>query len=163
MLCFTCRMELRTNAKCREFPPTPPMRTAGVQMVPQSSASTTERPPQSGRTTEASQTPVLTTSEEPPSQQKWARWSRTKAWFSQPRIPAWNQQDDKVLWVGCSCPGSHRPSLYYILKAVNTGPWLPVTHPDYRLAWETQSCSVLHVPASGCCSSHAKAHRCALE
>lgn len=82
------------------IPSHPPMRTAGVQMVPQSSASTTERPPQSGRTTEASQTPVLTTSEEPPSQQKWARWSRTKAWFSQPRIPAWNQRDDKVLWVG---------------------------------------------------------------
>jgi len=28
----------------------------------------------------------------------------------------------------CSCPGSHHPSLYYILRAVNTGFWPPVSH-----------------------------------
>lgn len=27
-----------------------------------------------------------------------------------------------------SCPGSHHPSLYYILRAVNTGLWPPVSH-----------------------------------
>lgn len=28
----------------------------------------------------------------------------------------------------CSCPGSHHPSLYYILRAVNTELWPPVSH-----------------------------------